>query len=161
MVCGQEWTYVEELVVAGKTTSHICCKSCGHTFHGNATRIKEHLFNVGVNGNGCISPLGDIHSRLYKYVAKLKANSSQVKKKTPQGIRCEVDAECLVENMHDGEEALRDHVSPSVGQNLYAQSSHAASISGGHGNASASRVSKDNPLQNAFDKQSMLELHLK
>ena len=83
-----------------------------------------------------------------------------MKKRTPQGIRCEVDDECLVENMHDGEEALRDHVSPSVGQNLYAQSSHAASISG-HGNASSSRVSKDNPLQNAFDKQSMLELHLK
>ena len=96
MVRGQEWTYVEELV-AGKTTSHIRCKSCGHTFHGNATRIKEHLFNVGVNVNGCISPPGDIHSRLYKYAAKLKANSSQVKKKTPQGIRCEVDAKRLVE----------------------------------------------------------------
>ena len=160
MVRGQEWTYVDELIL-GKHTSHIRCKSCGHTFHGNATRIKEHLFNVGVNVNGCPTPPGDIHSRLHKYVAKLKASGCQVKKKSPQGVRCEPYIECTTKSIHMEDEGVRNHGSPCAAQNSHAQSSHASPSLSGKANASTLRGSTKHPLQNAFDKQSMLELHLK
>ena len=63
MVRGLEWSYVEELK-QGKTTSYVCCRSCGHIFHGSATRIKEHLFAVGANVESCSSPPEDIYVRL-------------------------------------------------------------------------------------------------
>ena len=118
--------YVEELV-ARRNISHLCCKSCGHTFHGNATRIKEHLFNVGVNVNGCSSPPGDIHVHLNKYVAKLKAGTSHVKKKAPQGIRCGVSSGCTLESMQVEEKEHRDDVSPFEEQHTFTQNSHATS----------------------------------
>ena len=70
MVRGPEWSYVEELK-QGKTTSYVCCRSCGHTFHGSATRIKEHLFAVGANVESCSSPPGDIYVHLQKYANKI------------------------------------------------------------------------------------------
>ena len=70
MVRGPKWSYVEELK-HGQTISHVCCRSCGHTFHGSATRIKEHLFAVGANVESCSSPLGDIYVCLQKYANKI------------------------------------------------------------------------------------------
>ena len=70
MVRGPEWSYVEELK-QGKTTSYVHCRGCGHTFHGSATRIKEHLFAVGANVESCSSPPGDIYVRLHKYANKI------------------------------------------------------------------------------------------
>ena len=70
MVRGPEWSYVEELK-QGKTTSYVRCRSCGHTFHGRATRIKEHLFGVGANVESCSSPLGNIYVCLQKYTNKI------------------------------------------------------------------------------------------
>ena len=69
---GPEWDFVEELV-RGRHTSHVRCKSCGHEFHGSATRIKEHLFGNGGNVMGCATPPPNLSTKLYKYASKLKA----------------------------------------------------------------------------------------
>ena len=45
---GPEWDFVEELV-CDRHTSHVRCKSCGHEFHGSATRIKDHLVMLAMS----------------------------------------------------------------------------------------------------------------
>ena len=71
MVRGPEWSYVEELK-EGETTLYVCCKSYGHTFHGSATRIKEHLFAIGANVESFPSPPSDIYVHLQKYANKIQ-----------------------------------------------------------------------------------------
>ena len=59
----------------GKYTSHNKCKSCGHEFHGSATRVKELLFRVSVNVAACSNPPPNVSTNLHKYAVKLKAKA--------------------------------------------------------------------------------------
>lgn len=145
MVRGPEWSYMEELK-QGKTTSHVRCKSCGHSFHGSATRIKEHLFSIGVNVEGCPMPPSDIHVKLNKYITKLqKKGLTQPRKKMAGAFGASTS------NMHDDDAGNANEIpanafdNASAGQCSRAPSSQAEQIS----------------LAAAFDKQSLLELHLK
>ena len=80
MVRGPEWSYVEELK-QGKTTSYVRCRSCGHTFHGSATRIKEHLFAIGANVESCSSPPCNIYVCLEKYANKICSTGDTLSQK--------------------------------------------------------------------------------
>ena len=44
----------------------------GHAFHGSATRIKEHLFGIGIDIESCPLRPGDLHMCLQKHMNKLK-----------------------------------------------------------------------------------------
>ena len=141
MVRGPEWSYVEELK-QGKTTSYVRCRSCGHTFHGSATRIKEHLFGVGANVERCSSPPGDIHVRLQKYANKIRSTGDTRSRK-----RVAMDL-------------TDEQLQPSMQQTSQGQCSRAHSMSGN--DTSGDRCQTEQvSIAAAFDKQSMLELHLK
>ena len=143
---GAEWEYVEELT-PGKTTSHLRCKSCGHTFHGNATRIKEHLFNNGVNVIACTNPPSDIHVRLSKYSQKLRVETHSVRKKPLLGIPSSTAEELngcnIPSNEFENHSSQQTH-NPTPSHFSYQTQSSSA---------------KSRTLHEAFDKQSLLELH--
>ena len=89
---GLEWDFVEELV-HGKHTSYAQCKSCGHEFHESATRIKEHLFNAGINVIACIGPPSNLSTRLYKYASKLRAKVALMSTKPTMKCNAQVSQE--------------------------------------------------------------------
>ena len=132
MVRGPEWSYVEELK-QGKTTSYVHCRSCGHTFHGSATRIKEHFFVVGANVESCSSPSSDIYVRLQKYANKIRSVGDTHSQKR-------VALALADEQLHS-----------SMQQSSQGQCSHAHSMSGNDtfgGRRQAKKVS----IAAAFDK---------
>lgn len=78
-LCRHEWDFVEDLK-QGRNTSHVKCKSCSHEFYGSATRIKEHLFKVGVNVAACSNPPPNLGAKLYRFASKLKGKAVVAKR---------------------------------------------------------------------------------
>ncbi len=155
---GAEWSYVNELI-PGKTTSHVQCKSCGHSFHGNATRIKEHLFNVPGNVMGCTAIPADVNVRLSKYAMKLKNRGGIMKKRTPLGHTIN---EPIAPESFGSMGNLDEHDNPQVvGQSSQGQASRTPSDGTGFNVDASSQRLNNKTLHAAFDKQSLLELHLK
>ena len=158
---GPEWDFVEELK-RGRNTSHVKCKSCGHEFHGSATKIKEHLFKVGINVVACSNPPPNLSAKLYKFASKLKVKAVTAKQNKMHQMEEQLCAQgCIEEDeviprQHGTQEentsTLPDevpvvHRTPPV--------SHVAS-------RQSSGVSKSSsPLHSAFDRSTTLELHLK
>ena len=154
---GVEWSYVNELMPE-KTTSHVQCKSCGHSFHGNATRIKEHLFNVPGNVRMYNMFCRDVNVHLSKYAMKLKNRGGIFKKKTALGhTRNEpIDPESFGSMGN-----LDEHDNPQVvGQSFQGQASRTPSDGTGSNLDASSQRLNNKTLHAAFNKQSLLELHL-
>ena len=101
---GPEWDFVEELK-RGRNTSHVRCKSCGHEFHGSATRIKEHLFKIGVNVAACTDPPPNVSVKLYKFASKLKTKVVSIKKEKMRQLEEQL---CACGCINNDEGSLRE-----------------------------------------------------
>ena len=121
---------------------YVGCRSCGHTFHGSVTRIKEHFFVVGANVESCSSPPGDIYVHLQKYANKICSVGD-----TPSWKR--VVVALTDEQLHSSMQQS------SQGQCLCVHSMSCNDTSRDR------RQAKQISIFTVFDKQPMLELHLK
>lgn len=169
---GPEWAFVEELK-PGKHTSRLRCKSCGHEFQAGATRIKEHILGVGINVNHCSSPPPNAHITLNKYVAKLKVKGIWLSRKGQGGVdTCvsnpsighQVDYETQPLNTQACEAGTSSKHASFSGTNLEnTETGNQNSSQSPFGSSRTASVNhkRSNTLHTAFDKQSMLELHLK
>ena len=168
MVKGHEWSYVEE-VVAGKTASRLRCRACAHIFSGNASRIKEHLFKVPGNVAPCKQPPREIYEKFPEYARKAKAIIASKGKGAPKGLSASLATEVeatLVRN--EESQTVRNHSSQTVGQNTVhlvgaTGSTHASPSTSvfPNGSTGVSASGGAQTLHHAFDKQWLLELHLK
>ena len=155
------------------------CKSYGHPFNGNAHRIKEHVFKIPGNVSACKNPPRGIEEKFPEWALKARRMNQEGKKKggfkmmpPPSGR----DVKMTFDDQGHLGGCSQDVQESQPATPAYNQGGCYSAFSGGCSSnpttsssntkrtrawTGAEPMPRDHTLHQAFDKQWLLELHLK